>query len=546
MSTMTGGEAVCEVLKKLGVRHVFAIPSVHNIPILDAIGRESGIDPVIVRNEQAGTHSADAYYRATGELGVMIASTGPGTTNTVTGLYEAAFAHSRVLLITGQADSTLYGKGKGAGHEAENQVPMLRSVVEHVASPRSTQAIVPSLLNVVSEIKRGKPGPGAIEIPVDLQYRSADITIPDISEEAAVAPESDRVKAAAQLLSNAAKPVIIAGGGVIAAGASEALVEFAEALAAPVFTSNGGRGAISDRHPQAMGPYFAGRQFREAMTDVDVVVAIGTWFKGGSAPPLPGKLIHIDIDPRKLGLVYPADVAVVSDALLAINAIRSAMGSIAGSDPAFLDKMGSIRDQIRQRTRERIGPDHERIMETIRSLAPQDAILVRDMTIPAYHWGAQLFPIYAPRTTMNPIGGGIGPGLPMAVGAATGTGKKTVVIQGDGGFMVHIGELSTAVQYQLPVIICVFTDGGYGVLRGIQDRTFQGRTIGVDLAVPNFAAVARGFGLEAENVHSVDEFDAAFETAVEAQGPYLIDINTSSLVPIAGTLGGSKISFTQP
>jgi len=543
---MTGGEAVCGVLKELGVRHVFAIPSVHNIPILDAIGRGSGIDPVIVRNEQAGTHSADAYYRATGELGVMIASTGPGTTNTVTGLYEAAFAHSRVLLITGQVDSVYYGKGRGMGHEAENQVPMLRSVVEHVASPKSTEAIVPSLLHIVSEMKRGKPGPGAIEIPVDLQYRSADIAIPDIPDEAAIEPETDSIRAAAELLASASKPVIVAGGGVISASASEALVDWAEELGAPVFTSNGGRGAISDRHPQSMGPFMASRQYRGVMTDVDVVLAIGTWFKGGPTQPLPGKLIHIDVDPRKIGLAYPADVAVVGDALMAINAIRAAMGGMPARDREFLDQMESVRDQIRQRIRERIGPDHERIMETMRNLSPEDAILVRDMTVPAYLWGAQLFPIYAPRTTMNPVGGGIGAGLPLAIGAATATGKRTVIIQGDGGFMVHIGELSTAVQYQLPIIICVFTDGGYGVLRGIQSRTFEGRTVGVDLAVPNFAAVARGFGLKAENVNSADEFSAAFDRAVGTHGPYLIDINTSSLVPLAGSLGGRKVSFTQP
>jgi len=546
MSTMTGGEAVCEVLKKIGVRHVFAIPSVHNIPILDAIGRGSGIEPVIVRNEQAGTHSADAYHRATGQLGVMIASTGPGTTNTVTGLYEAAFAHSRILLITGQVDTIHYGKGKGMGHEAENQVPMLRSVIEHVASPRSTEAIVPSLRHIVSQLTRGKPGPGAVEIPIDLQYQSADITIPDIPQKTPVAPQSDAIEAAAELLENASKPVIIAGGGVISADASEALVDWAEELGAPVFTSNGGRGSISDRHPQSMGSYFTSRQYREAMADVDVVLAIGTWFKGWVGQPMPGKLIHIDIDPRKIGLTYPAAVAVVGDALAAIKAIRAAMGGSPARDSAFLHQMGSVRDRIRQRIRERIGPDHEAIMDTIRNLSPEDAILVRDMTVPAYLWGAQLFPIYAPRTTMNPVGGGIGAGLPLAIGAATATGKRTIIIQGDGGFMVHIGELSTAVQYQLPIIICVFTDGGYGVLRGIQSRTFEGRTIGVDLAVPNFAAVARGFGLKGESVNSADEFSAAFQRAVGTQGPYLIDINTSSLVPMAGSLGGRNVSFTQP
>lgn len=543
MSQMTGGEAVYRTLLGLGVRHIFGIPSVHNIPIFDALLQGGEIDTVIVRNEQAGTHAADGYHRATGEMGVIIASTGPGTTNTMTGLYEADFASSSVLLITGQNDSTSYGKGKGLGHEAERQIPMLQSIVDSVASLRSTQAIPRTIHRVVAEMNTGKPGPGAVEIPIDLQYQTADIEIPPAPAIEPIAPGADAIKAAAALLSDSAKPVIIAGGGVIASGASAALVEWAESIDAPVFTTVHGRGSISDEHPLCMGCFLGSRQFQEAMVDVDAVLAIGTWFQGGWRVPLPGKLIHIDIDPRKIGLVYPTDVSVIGDALLAIDGIRAAMNGTSG-DTAFLEGMRSARDQVRLRMRERIGPDHEGIMDTIRAIAPDDAIMVRDMTIPAYSWGNQLLPIYAPRTTMHPVSGAIGVGLPLAIGAATATDKKTIIIQGDGGFMVHIGELATAVQYQLPLVICVFTDGGYGVLRGIQHRTFQGRTIGVDLATPNFTTVAKGMGLKAESVGSLEEFKGAFTRAIDADGPVLIDINTSSLAAIAGM--GQPVKFTQP
>jgi acetolactate synthase-1/2/3 large subunit len=280
------------------------------------------------------------------------------------------------------------------------------------------------------------------------------------------------------------------------------------------------------------------------MTGVDTILAIGTWFQGGyQMPPLPGKLIHVDIDARKIGLVHRANVGVIGDALLAINGIRAAMNAGPG-DAAFIEEMQSARDQARQQARKIIGPDHEEIMDTIRAVAPDDAIMVRDMTVPAYMWGNQLLPIYAPHTTMHPVSGAIGAGFPLSIGAATATGKKTVIIQGDGGFMLHIGELSTAVQYQLPIVVCVFTDGGYGVLRGIQHQRFQGRTIGVDLATPNFVTVARGFGLNAESVASVEEFKDAYSRAIEADGPCLIDINTSSIVPITGL--GRAVSFTQP
>ncbi|MEE8398287.1 MAG: thiamine pyrophosphate-binding protein [Desulfobacterales bacterium] len=543
MSQMTGGEAVYRTLLRLGVRHVFGIPSVHNIPIFDALLQGGQIDTVIVRNEQAGTHAADGYYRATGEMGVIIASTGPGTTNTITGLYEADFASSKVLLITGQSDSIFYGKGKGQGHEAENQIAMLQTVVDSVASPRSTQAISPAIVRVVAQMNTGRHGPGAVEIPIDLQYQTAEIEIPEIPDVRPIAPQADAINAAAALLSDSKRPVIVAGGGVIASGASAALVEWAESTNTPVFTTVHGRGSISDEHPLCMGAFLGNPAFHNAMTGVDTILAIGTWFQAGGQMPLPGKLIHVDVDPRKIGLVYPADVSVIGDALLAINGIRSAMNAGPG-DTAFIEEMQSARDQARQGMRKIIGPDHEGIMDAIRTVAPDDAIMVRDMTIPAYMWGNQLLPIYAPHTTMHPVSGAIGAGLPLAIGAATATAKKTVIIQGDGGFMVHIGELSTAVQYQLPIVVCVFTDGGYGVLRGIQHYRFQGRTIGVDLATPNFVTVARGMGMNAEGVSSLEEFKDAYSRAIQADGPYLIDINTSSIVPITGL--GRAIEFTQP
>ena len=161
---MTGGEAVHRTLRALGVEHVFGIASVHNLPIYDAILRAGGIDAIMVRHEQAGVHAADGYARATGKLGVALTSTGPGAANAVPGLYEAGFASSRVLMITGQIDSPYYGKGKGFLHEAENQLPMLRTVTRRAESPRFVHEIVDSILRVARDIQTGRPQPGCVEI----------------------------------------------------------------------------------------------------------------------------------------------------------------------------------------------------------------------------------------------------------------------------------------------------------------------------------------------------------------------------------------------
>ncbi|MBT3425092.1 MAG: thiamine pyrophosphate-binding protein, partial [Gammaproteobacteria bacterium] len=173
MSTFTGADLIADALAQLEIQHVFGIVSIHNMPLLDAINRLGKTKIINVRHEQAGTHAADGYARATGKLGVMIASTGPGTSNTVTGLYEAQYGSSRVLVITGQAETAFYGRGVGYVHEAENQVAMLRSVCRRVESPRHINQLGSCLQTVVTDLFTGRPAPGALEIPIDLQYAAA-------------------------------------------------------------------------------------------------------------------------------------------------------------------------------------------------------------------------------------------------------------------------------------------------------------------------------------------------------------------------------------
>ena len=174
--SFTGADLMADALAQLEVEHVFGIVSIHNMPIMDAINRLGKTKIIDVRHEQGGTHAADGYARATGKLGVMIASTGPGTSNTVTGLYEAQYGSSRVLVITGQVETQFYGKGRGYVHEAENQVPMLASVCRRVESPRHVSQLGVALNSVINDIYTGRPQPGAIEIPIDIQYAETQAT----------------------------------------------------------------------------------------------------------------------------------------------------------------------------------------------------------------------------------------------------------------------------------------------------------------------------------------------------------------------------------
>ncbi|GBD24036.1 Acetolactate synthase isozyme 2 large subunit [bacterium HR29] len=538
MTERTGGEAVVAALRALGVTRVFGIVSVHNIPIFDAILRDGTIEPIAVRHEQAAVHAADGYARASGRLGVAIASTGPGTTNAMTGLFEAAAASSPVLLITGQVDTIWYGKGKGFLHEAESQLPMLRTVCRRAESVRRTEAIARTIIEVARDILDGRPQPGAVEIPIDLQYRRGAVVVPPFDRPAPQRPDPEPLERALALLRETRRRVLWAGGGSI--DASAPLRQLAERLGAPVFTTVNGRGVISEDHPLAMGPLTAHPAMQAVFEGADLLVAVGTRFQGGATRnwslPLSMPIVHIDADPSVIGRNYPAAAAVVADARVALEALLERLDAPA-NDAAFTAAAVAARDAARSQIREDIGPDHAAIMDAIRELLPRDAVIVRDATIPAYLWGNRLLPILEPRTSIYPASAAIGPGLPLAIGAAA-AGRRAAVIQGDGGLMLSVGELATLAQYRLPVILCVFNDHGYGVLRSIQARTFEGRTIGVDLATPDFAALARAMGIRGERVGSAVAFRDAFAAAVAEGAPALIEIDADALTPMR--------SFPQP
>jgi acetolactate synthase-1/2/3 large subunit len=534
--SFTGADLIARALADLGVRHVFGIVSIHNMPILDAINRLGATRIIDVRHEQAGTHAADGYARATGGLGVMIASTGPGTTNVVTGLYEARYASSRALVITGQAETRFYGKGLGYVHEAENQLPMLQTVARRVESPRHIDQLAPALTAVISDMFTGRPAPGAIEVPIDLQYaeaREVKFTLPD---GATFAPRVADVEAAVKRIDGAHRRVILAGGGVIAAGAGAALAELAEMLDAPVVTTVDGRGAIPETDPRCIGNFYTSAGMYQAIAGADLTIAVGTRFavgvdgQGQRFRP-PGELLQIDIDPNMIGRTHTAAIGMVADARLALEALNAGLADTAPNDGQFNETVYEARDGVREAMRRRLGADFAAIMDAMRAHLPDDGLCVRDSTIAAYNFGNQLLPILAPRTSIGPSSGAIGPGLPLAIGAAIGSGKPALVIHGDGGFMFHATELATAAQYRVPIVVCVMNDHGYGVLRWLQDTRF-GRINETDLGRMDFVKIAEGMGVPGERVASVAEFDAALGRGFAADGPYLLDVDMERLAPM--------------
>ena len=534
MAMITGGQAVAETLASLGVTRVFGIVSVHNLPIYDALSLHPDIEVTNVRHEQAAAHAADAYSRVTGGLGVILTSTGPGAVNAIAGIYEAAFVSSQLLMITGQIESRFRGKAKGFLHEYEKQPDMLGSVCRAVASVRYTEDISKDIAGVVDDIRRGRPQPGAVEIPIDLQYRTAEVQIVGSPDVERLSPDENLLDQAAELLQQAERPIIWAGGGVNISGAAHELTALAERLGAPVVTTIEGRGSISEAHELSLGLRTDRVLGMEIFEDADLVFAVGTRFQNYATRvwtlPMPENLIHVDVDPGVIGRNYSASVAVVGDAKLALQGMLDRIDS-GNVDEQFVDRCRKIRSADEQAVQEEIGADHSQIVSIIRRLLPDECPVVRDSTVPGYTWGNRLLQIVRSRTSLRPAAVAIGPGLPLAMGAAIGSETHALLVQGDGGLQLSIGELSACAEHQIPVIVLVFNDSGYNILRIIQDNVL-GHKHGTELPTVDFVAVAEGMGVDAERVEGVEQFEPALQRALDRSGPTLLDIDMEFLAPI--------------
>ena len=534
MAMITGGQAVAETLASLGVTRVFGIVSVHNLPIYDALSLHPDIEVTNVRHEQAAAHAADAYSRVTGGLGVILTSTGPGAVNAIAGIYEAAFVSSQLLMITGQIESRFRGKAKGFLHEYEKQPDMLGSVCRAVASVRYTEDISTDIAGVVDDIRRGRPQPGAVEIPIDLQYRTAEVQIVGSPDVERLSPDENLLDQAAELLQQAERPIIWAGGGVNISGAAHELTALAERLGAPVVTTIEGRGSISEAHELSLGFRTDRVLGMEIFEEADLVFAVGTRFQNYATRvwtlPMPENLIHVDVDPGVIGRNYSASVAVVGDAKLALQGMLDRIDS-GNVDEQFVDRCRKIRSADEQAVQEEIGADHSQIVSIIRRLLPDECPVVRDSTVPGYTWGNRLLQIVRSRTSIRPAAVAIGPGLPLAMGAAIGSETHALLVQGDGGLQLSIGELSACAEHQIPVIVLVFNDSGYNILRIIQDNVL-GHKHGTELPTVDFVAVAEGMGVDAERVEGVEQFEPALQRALDRSGPTLLDIDMELLAPI--------------
>jgi acetolactate synthase I/II/III large subunit len=539
----TGGELVLDSLKAAGVDTAFGIISVHNIPIFDAIAREGGLRLVPARTEAGAAAMADGFARSTGRLAAVITSTGVGAANAAGALLEAFSASSPLIHLTGQVEQSFLDQDKGFLHGAKDQLSMLDRVGKAAFRATRTEDIPSIMRQAITVAWSGRPGPVSVEIPIDQQYRSVDSApIGAIARPAPLPPDGGALERAAELVKRARRPLIWAGGGTIASGAADVLQTLAERIGAGVLTSAAGRGSMAEDHPQCIGFFPVDQLLGDLYARCDLFLAVGTRLRGNETRnwqmPLPLPRVQIDVDPAMLGRNYPIDVGVVGDARLALTSLLNALtpGTVDADWPATI---AEVRRAVRTRARATLGP-YERILDDLRGTLDRDAIVVRDVTVPATTWGSRLLETYAPRTALHPATYAIGMGVGLAVGAAIGQPSRDVMLLvGDGGLVTALGELATAAQEHARLRLLLFNDGGYGILRNLQDAYFDGRRFAVDLQTPDFELVARSFGVWSGQIRSAVETGPVLKEALQQDGPALIEVDMAAVGPMATPFTGS-------
>ena len=542
----TGGDVIVKILKAAGVERVFGIISIHNIPIYDAIARQGGIRTITNRSEPGAVNMADGYAKASGALGVVITSTGAGAGNAAGALIEAQTNGTPLLHITGQIDSPYLDQAKGFIHECKDQLGMLKAISKEAFRVRSIGSLVTTVQNAIEVAQTAPTGVVSVEIPIDIQKMIQ--AVPELSFNPHSCPTLDllTMKEAADILLSAKRPLIWSGNGVIQADAIEELTSIAEMWGAGVLTSQAGRGSLRENHPQCIGNFAYNSAIRDFLASCDVLLAVGTRFRGSETRvwqlPLPRTIVQIDVDRLAIGRNYPATIGCVADAKLALLALMNELDGKVKPNTSYLQEVLHARNACRDALSATLGPYHEFCID-LRNSLDQDAILVADVTISATLWGSRLFPVYGPRQYIHAAGGGIGQGLQMGLGAKLGRPKRqVVVIVGDGGLQVNLGELGTAVQEGIDVVIVLFNDGGYGVLRNIQNRVLEGRHIGVDLHGLNFVKLCEAYGVAHYPVTSTTMFRPAINAALERGRLSLIEVDMAAIGPYRIPFAGYALS----
>jgi acetolactate synthase-1/2/3 large subunit len=548
---MRAVDALMECLKAEGVDVVFGLPGGANLPTYDAF-YDAGIRHILVRHEAGGGHAAEGYAKATGKVGVSLATSGPGATNLITPICDAMMDSVPVVFITGQVRTELLGTD---GFQEADTIGITMPVVKHSFMIQHPLEIPRSIHEAFHIARTGRPGPVVVDIPQDLSRADipyeqvADVRLPGYQP--TTEGNQKQIRLAAKALANSRRPVIYAGGGVVSANAGPELVELATSDKFPVTTTVMGLGAFPAPHDQWLGMLgmHGTRSANYAMDEADLIIAIGARFDDRVTGKLSefaprAKFIHIDIDPAEISKNVPAHIPIVGDAKNIIPRLTAEYRALAAEPNRFDEWWSRIRTwqqrhplQYEDSTDSEIKPQY--MIQALYEATGGDAIVASDV---GQHqmWAAQYFAFREPRLWINSGGlGTMGFGLPAAMGAKVGCPERTVVcIAGDGSVQMNAQELATCTQEGIGIKVFIMNNGYLGMVRQWQELFWDKRYSQVDMGQwPDFVKVADAYGATGLRFEDKKTLVSDMKEALAIDGPVLVDVrvtreeNTYPMIP---------------
>jgi len=561
----TGSQILLECLQLEGVETIFGYPGGTVINLYDDL-MDTPINHILTRHEQAAVHAADAYARATGKVGVAIATSGPGATNTVTGIATAYMDSTPMVIITGQVPTPLIGND--AFQEAD-MVGITRPITKHNYLVRDVKDLARIVKQAFHIARTGRPGPVLIDLPKDIQVASTTFSYPDTVElrgyKPTITPNPRQLDKAAEMILAARKPVLYVGGGATLSDVDKELMTLAEAIQAPVTTTLMGMSSFPSKHPLSLGMLGMHGTFyaNMAVTNSDLLIALGARFDdrvtGKIATFAPNaKIIHVDVDPTSIKKNVRVDLPVVGvlpkvlpGLIERLQKDPETLARVVASSQAWRNQVQEWKEQhpmTYKNTKATIKPQY--VIEKLCELTADDAIITTEV---GQHqmWAAQFYDFSVPRTFLTSGGlGTMGFGLPAALGAQAAFPKRQVIdISGDGSFQMNSQELATLVQYRLPVKIVILNNNFLGMVRQWQQLFFDKRYSQTCMELPiDFIKLAQAYGAEGFRATKPEDVEKVLRQGLETPGPVIMEFkvareeNVLPMVPAGAGLNEMVLS----
>jgi len=541
MVEMTGAEAVIEALKREYVSVIFGIPGGANLPIYDEL-YDSGIRSILCRHEQSAAHMADGYARASGRVGVCMATSGPGATNLVTGIATAYMDSSPIVAITGQVPRAMIGKD---AFQEIDIVGITTPITKYTFQPMRAEDIPSDIKKAFYIASTGRPGPVLVDIPKDVQQEKAEMEFPERvtirGYKPVVTPHPLQVEKAVDLLLSAERPVLLGGGGVNLSNAHEPFRKIAELLMAPVVTTLIGKGAFPENHPLSLGPIgmHGTAEANKIVLEADCLLAVGVRFSDRSTGRFEefcrdAKIIHIDIDPSEIGKNKKVHLPIVGDAKVTLEQIYERLKSRIAqqrADSQWMKRVQEVREEVRRNAKLDSSNNllSVQVIKKIRELLPPEGILTTE--VGKHQMFAEIhYKVIKPRTWITSTGlGTMGFGFPASIGAKVAKPDVPVVdLAGDGSFCMTENSLAVCVEEGIPVVVVILDNRSLGMVEQWQ-RLFYNRRYSSSRFgnTPDFVKLAEAYGAVGIRATTIQEFERAFKQALVSEVVTVIDVPVS-------------------